>query len=159
MDNEQKWSEISGDIANVAKKIKSRIDEEDLVEDLKDTFKNTIESTSELITNILQTVESTVTDEEIKKETKEIVSNVNAELANLLNQTRNKFSESHIQNLMLRKSRYYLSYNKRNVYNVFVITNWVGSSIGRAGAFSSRSWVDSTRPTIYFEILNSNKIL
>ena len=93
--DEQKWSEISGDIANVAKKIKSRIDEEDLVEDLKDTFKNTIESTSQLITNILHTVESTVTDEEIKKETKEIVTNVNAELKNLLNQTRNKFSESH----------------------------------------------------------------
>ena len=34
MNEEQNWSEISSDIANVAKKIKSRIDEEDLVEDL-----------------------------------------------------------------------------------------------------------------------------
>ena len=34
MSNEQNWSEISNDIANVAKKIKSRIDGEDLVEDL-----------------------------------------------------------------------------------------------------------------------------
>ena len=39
MNDEQKWSDISNDITNVAKKIKSRIDEEDLVEDLKDTFK------------------------------------------------------------------------------------------------------------------------
>ena len=54
MKDEQKWSEISGDIANVAKKIKSHIDEEDLVEDLKDTFKNTIESTSQLINNIIK---------------------------------------------------------------------------------------------------------
>ena len=53
--------------SDVAKKIKSRIDEEDLVDDLKDTFKNTIENTSQLINNIIQTVESTVTDEEIKK--------------------------------------------------------------------------------------------
>ena len=52
------------------KKIKSRIDEEDLVEDLKDTFKNTIENTSQLINNIIQTVENTVTDEEIKKQKK-----------------------------------------------------------------------------------------
>ena len=37
MDDEQKWSEISDDIANVSKKIKSRIDEEDLVEDLKNS--------------------------------------------------------------------------------------------------------------------------
>jgi len=33
MNDEQKWSDISNDITNVAKKIKSRIDEEDLVED------------------------------------------------------------------------------------------------------------------------------
>ena len=94
MDNEQKWSEISGDIANVAKKIKSHIDEQDLVEDLKDTFKNTIENTSQLIINIIQTVESTVTDEEIKKDTKEVVNNINSELKNLLYETKSKFTEA-----------------------------------------------------------------
>ena len=93
MNEEQKWSDISNDITNVAKKIKSRIDEEDLVEDLKDTFKNTIENTSQLINNIIQTVESTVTDEEIKKETTELVSNINVELKNLIHETKNKFSE------------------------------------------------------------------
>ena len=31
MDEEQNWSDISNDIANVAKKTKSRTDEEDLV--------------------------------------------------------------------------------------------------------------------------------
>ena len=75
MDDEQKWSNISSDIADVAKKLKSRIDEEDLVEDLKDTFKTTIDKTSQLINNIIKTVEATVTDEDIKKETKEIVNN------------------------------------------------------------------------------------
>ncbi len=83
MSDEQKWSDISKDMANVAKKIKSNIDEEDLVEDLKDTFKNTIENTSQLINNIIKTVETSVTDEEIKKETKEIVNNINSELKNL----------------------------------------------------------------------------
>ena len=39
MNDDEKWSDISNDISDVAKKIKSRIDEEDLVEDLKDTFK------------------------------------------------------------------------------------------------------------------------
>ena len=33
MSDEKKWSEISNEISNVAKKIKSHIDEEDLVED------------------------------------------------------------------------------------------------------------------------------
>ena len=94
MSDEKKWSEISNEISIVAKKIKSHIDEEDLVEDLKDTFKSTIENTSELINNIIHTVENTVTDEEIKKETKDIVSNINLELKNLLNDTKTKFSES-----------------------------------------------------------------
>ena len=94
MDDEQKWSNISSDIADVAKKIKSRIDEEDLVEDLKDTFKTTIDNTSKLINNIIKTVESTVTDEDIKKETKEIVDNINSELKFLLNETKNKISDN-----------------------------------------------------------------
>ena len=94
MNDEEKWSEISRDITNVAKKIKSRIDEEDLVDDLKETFKNTIENTSQLISSIVQTVESTVTDEEIKKEASEIVNNVNLELKSLLNETKAKFTES-----------------------------------------------------------------
>ncbi len=38
MNDEQKWTDISNDISNVAKKIKSRIDEEDLVEDSKRYF-------------------------------------------------------------------------------------------------------------------------
>ena len=94
MDDEQKWSNISSDIADVAKKLKSRIDEEDLVEDLKDTFKTTIDKTSQLINNIIKTVEATVTDEDIKKETKEIVNNINAELKTLLTETKNKISDN-----------------------------------------------------------------
>ena len=39
MNEEQKWSDMSNDLSNVAKKIKLRIDEEDLVEDLKKLLK------------------------------------------------------------------------------------------------------------------------
>jgi len=94
MNEEPKWSEISNDISKVAKKIKTSIDEEDLVEDLKDSFKTTIENTSQLINNIIKTVESTVTDDEIKKETSEIVDSINLELKNLLTQVKNRFSTS-----------------------------------------------------------------
>ena len=92
MNDEQKWSKIINDTDNVAKKVKSRIDEEVLVDDLKDTFKITLENTSQLINNIIQTVESTVKDEEIKKDTKEIVTSINFELKNLVSETRNKVS-------------------------------------------------------------------
>jgi gas vesicle protein len=93
MNNERKWSDISNDIANVAKQIKSNIDDENLVGDLKDTFKTTIDNTSQLIKNIVISVEASITDEEIKKETKEIVNSINSELDILLKKTKNKFSE------------------------------------------------------------------
>ena len=93
MNNESKWSDISNDIANVAKQIKSNIDDENLVGDLKDTFKTTIDNTSQLIKNIVISVEAAITNEEIKKETKEIVNSINSELDILLKKTKNKFSE------------------------------------------------------------------
>ena len=93
MNDERKWSDISNDIANVAKQIKSNIDDENLVGDLKDTFKTTIDNTSQLIKNIVISVEASITDEEIKKETKEIVNSINSELDILLKKTKNKFSE------------------------------------------------------------------
>ena len=93
MNNERKWSDISNDIANVAKQIKSNIDDENLVGDLKDTFKTTIDNTSQLIKNIVISVEAAITNEEIKKETKEIVNSINSELDILLKKTKNKFSE------------------------------------------------------------------
>ena len=94
MNEEPKWSEISNDISKVAKKIKTSIDEEDLVEDLKDSIKTTIENTSQLINNIIKKVESTVSDEEIKKETGEIVDNINLEFKNLMTQVKTRFSIS-----------------------------------------------------------------
>ena len=39
MDKENQWSEINKDVAEIAKKVKSKIDEEDLVEDLKNLLK------------------------------------------------------------------------------------------------------------------------
>jgi len=93
MNDENKWSEISNDIANVTKQIKSKMNDENLVDDLKDTFKTTIDNTSQLIANLVKTVEASVTDEDIKKETREIVKNINSELDSLLKKTKNKFTE------------------------------------------------------------------
>ena len=93
MNDENKWAEISNDIANVTKQIKSKMNDENLVDDLKDTFKTTIDNTSQLIANLVKTVEASVTDEDIKKETREIVKNINSELDSLLKKTKNKFTE------------------------------------------------------------------
>ena len=90
MNKEHKWLEISNDISRIAEKINTTEDKEDL----KDNFINTIEKTSQLINNIIKKVESTVSDEEIKRETGEIVDNINLEFKNLMTQVKTRFSIS-----------------------------------------------------------------
>ena len=52
-----------------------------------------IDNTSQLINNILSTVESTIHDEEIKKETKEVVTKINDEFKLIINEAKENFSE------------------------------------------------------------------
>ena len=80
MKENKSWSELSDDLEDVAKKIKGKISQEELVNDLKESLSNTINSTTELIKNIVESIESTVKDDEIKKETKELYRNISEEL-------------------------------------------------------------------------------
>ena len=94
MDKENHWSEINKDVAEIAKKVKSKIDEEDLVEDLKDSFKKTAESTIEIFKTLINTLESTISDEEIKQDSKKVVENITLELKSVIDQTKSKFTET-----------------------------------------------------------------
>jgi len=80
MEENKSWSELSDDLEDVAKKIKGKISQEELVNDLKESLSNTINSTTELIKNIVESLESTVKDDEIKKETKDLFTNISEEL-------------------------------------------------------------------------------
>ena len=80
MEENKSWSELSDDLEDVAKKIKGKISQEELVNDLKESLSNTINSTTELIRTIVESIESTVKDDEIKKETKELFTNISEEL-------------------------------------------------------------------------------
>ena len=80
MEENKSWSELSDDLEDVAKKIKGKISQEELVSDLKESLSNTIISTTELIKNIVESIESTVKDDEIKKETKDLFTNISEEL-------------------------------------------------------------------------------
>ena len=86
MEENKSWSDLSDDLEDVAKKIKGKISQEDLVNDLKESLSNTINSTTELIKNIVESIESTVKDDEIKKETKDLFTNISEELkTNVIN--------------------------------------------------------------------------
>ena len=92
MDKENQWSEISKDVADIAKKVKSKIDEEDLVDDLKDSFKNTIENTADIFKTLLNTLENTITDDEIKQESQKLIVNISQELKSVIDDTKSKIS-------------------------------------------------------------------
>ena len=80
MEENKSWSELSDELEGVAKKIKGKISQEELVNDLKESLSNTINSTTELIRTIVESIESTVKDDEIKKETKDLFANISEEL-------------------------------------------------------------------------------
>jgi len=79
MDENKTWSELSDDIEELTKNIKSKIQEE-YVDDLKESLSNTINSTSELIKSFVISVEASIKDEAIKKEARELVTNLAEEL-------------------------------------------------------------------------------
>ena len=79
MDENKTWSELSNDLEELTKNIKSKIQDE-YVDDLKESLSNTINSTSELIKSIVISVEASIKDEAIKKEARKLVTNLAEEL-------------------------------------------------------------------------------
>ena len=76
----QNWKEISKDSADVTKKVKDSPDDENIVDDLKESLVDSIQNTSKLLTTIIEKVDSTIKDEEIRKETKEVINKINNEI-------------------------------------------------------------------------------
>ena len=84
----QNWKEISKDIADVTKKVKDSVDDENIVDDLKESLVGSIENTSKLLTTIVEKVDSTIKDEEIRKETKEVINKINNEILDTIKDSR-----------------------------------------------------------------------
>ena len=84
----QNWKEISKDSADVTKKVKDSPDDENIVDDLKESLVGSIENTSKLLTTIVEKVDSTIKDEEIRKETKEVINKINNEILDTIKDSR-----------------------------------------------------------------------
>ena len=76
----QNWKDISKDSADVSKKVKDSPDDENIVDDLKESLVDSIQNTSKLLTTIIEKIDSTIKDEEIRKETKEVINKINNEI-------------------------------------------------------------------------------
>ena len=81
MDNQSNWKDLSDDISEISRKIKSNLTNDENLEDLKHSFKNIKNSMSESINELFQIVETTVNDEEIKKDALNVISSLKNEIA------------------------------------------------------------------------------
>ena len=90
MEENKNWSDIGDEINDVSKKIKEKFDGDGLVDDLKESLHNTISNTSAILKNILSNLESTINDEEIKRESKEVLDSISLELKSTIKTTQEK---------------------------------------------------------------------
>ena len=80
--------DISKDSADVTKKVKDSPDDENIVDDLKESLVDSIQNTSKLLTTIIEKIDSTIKDEEIRKETKEVINKINNEIQDTIKDSR-----------------------------------------------------------------------
>ncbi len=93
MDNQSNWKNLSDDISEISKKIKSNLTNDENVEDLKKSLKNIKDSMSESINELFQIVEKTVHDEDIKKDALNVISGLKNEIAQTVDTAKDKVSE------------------------------------------------------------------
>ena len=93
MNKENNWKELSDDVSDMSKKIKSNLTNEENIEDLKTSLKATKEAISNSFIELIQIVENTVKDDEIKEDALNIVSSLKNEMSNFVDTARDKVSE------------------------------------------------------------------
>ena len=84
MEDNKKWDDISEDLSKVKKNVKDSLNEENIIDDLKDSLFESLENTSKLLKTILENIDSTIKDDEIRKDTKELINKINSEFVETL---------------------------------------------------------------------------
>ena len=84
MEDNKKWEDISEELSKVKKNVKDSLNEENIIDDLKDSLFESLENTSKLLKTILENIDSTIKDDEIRKDTKEVINKINSEVVETL---------------------------------------------------------------------------
>tara|TARA_B100000945_G_C20193022_1_gene507798 strand:+ start:383 stop:691 length:309 start_codon:yes stop_codon:yes gene_type:complete len=101
MGKEDNWSEISESVTDLSKKIKDTVYEENLIDDIKDSLRETVENTSDILNTLSNTIDTRIKDEEIKKESIEIINKISEEIQGNLKGIEKKFTGN--QNSLLEE--------------------------------------------------------
>jgi hypothetical protein len=70
------------------------LNQQELVEDLKNSLSTTIEDTSKLLNNIITTIDESIMDENIRIESKDIITELRKDFSRTLNTAVGKISDS-----------------------------------------------------------------
>ena len=88
-------SSVSKNYSKLEKnKNKPTENQDQLLDDLKDSLKSTVSSTANLLEDLISNIETSVKDESIKIKARKIVSDINEEFINILDNTQNNILES-----------------------------------------------------------------
>jgi hypothetical protein len=97
MDKNSNWYGISKDINSAKDKIKEKINSEVDHEDLSESLNDTLGEIKNLFYDIIKTVEENIKDDEIRKETKDVIKKINTELIDTLNIEKSRNVEQYSQ--------------------------------------------------------------
>ena len=97
MDKNSNWSDIYKDLSNAKNKIKDKINSEVNHEDLKESLDATLNEIKILFHDIIKTVEETIKDDEVRKETREVIKKINSEFLDTLNINKSSNTEQSYQ--------------------------------------------------------------
>lgn len=93
MTDQNRWKEMSDDIADISKKIKNNISGNENIDDLKDSLKNIKENVANTFSSLIEIVEKTINDEEVKKDTLNIVNKLRDEISNIVDSAKSNVSD------------------------------------------------------------------
>lgn len=93
MEENNFWSKNKDKFQDFSKKINDKADEVNIVEDLKISLMKTIEQSSKSLNNVIKNLESSIKDNEIKKESKELIEGLNNQLKNLILESQEKLGK------------------------------------------------------------------
>ena len=93
MEENNFWSKNKDKFQDFSKKINDKADEVNIVEDLKISLMKTIEQSSKSLNNVIKNLESSIKDNEIKKESKELIEGLNIQLKNIILESQEKLGK------------------------------------------------------------------
>jgi len=93
MEDYSKWSKINNDISGIVEKFHEKIEQEDLVKVLRESLFEITENTKKIFRSLSEAIESTVKDEEIRKNSKDLIKSIQDEFDETLMKSKNKIKE------------------------------------------------------------------